>query len=102
MQNTSISQNEKNWKIVSLLEAISELVDPIDLDDLRESLISFEMLMKLIKESKENGFLEFQIMENFGLFDRILGYLGIPRKIKYSFSVTKKGYELLAKTVKKI
>jgi hypothetical protein len=101
IQVKSINQNENNRETVSLLEAIIESSGPIDFDELRDRMLSLDLLLDMIKESKENGFLEFRLMEDIGLVDRILGYLGIPRMSKYLFRVTEKGYELLQTTVKK-
>jgi len=78
----SIHQDERNWKIVSLLNAIQEIDRSLDLNGLRDRMLSIEFLMEIMKEGKENGFIKYEIIENLGLVDRILGYLGIPRKPK--------------------
>ena len=83
-------------KMMALLKTILHINEAITIEDLREMMSpSAESLFETISRGNIDGILTVRSEESTSLTGKIFGFLGMPRKRKYSLTLTDEGREIL-------
>lgn len=83
-------------KLMALLRTILHMNEAITLEDLSEQMSpSTESLFETISRGNLNGVLTVKSEESTSITEKIFGFLGMPRKRKYSLTLTDEGREII-------
>ena len=99
VKNHPDMHNLTDPKMIALLKTILHMNKAITLEDLRELMSpSAESLFETISRGNIDGFLTVRSEESTSLTGKIFGFLGMPRKMKYSLTLTDEGRGILKRT----
>jgi hypothetical protein len=83
-------------KMMALLRTILHMKEAITLEDLSEQMSpSTEFLFETISRGNIDGVLTVRSEESTSITEKIFGFLGMPRKRKYSLTLTDEGREII-------
>ncbi len=92
------SPNHKDPDLMLLLRVIHHTKDATTLEDLREQMSpSAKSLFETISRGALDGVLTVRQEESTSIAEKIFGFLGIPKKMKYHLAITDGGREILLK-----